>query len=175
MPAYLSPRSLEGRHELENFASRSSAQTQWLRKHARQAHATRSAHVMVVTARDPVGIAEDVVAYYAWTMASVTPSDLPERATRGVGCHPQPFTLLARLAVATEHEGRGLGHGLLRDAVIRNIDLSAKIGCRGLLIHAENDSARNFYLRALPGLEQSPTDPMHLIALGKDLARSVRL
>jgi GNAT superfamily N-acetyltransferase len=166
---YLSPRPLERGHNVENFASRSPEQTLWLREHARQAHAARSAHVMVVTPRD----SDAVVAYYAWCMASVSVADAPARATRGVGRHPQPFALLARLAVDERNEGHGLGHALLADVVVRTVEASTRIGCRGLLVHAESDDARAFYLHALPEFEPSPTDPMHLMVLAKDLRRAV--
>jgi GNAT superfamily N-acetyltransferase len=123
---------------------------------------------MVVT---PQG-SDAVVAYYAWCMASVSVDDVPSRAARGVGRHPQPFALLARLAVDQRHEGHGLGHALLADVVVRTTEASARIGCRGLLVHAEGDDARAFYLHALPEFEPSPTDPMHLMVLAKDLRRA---
>ncbi|WP_228373304.1 GNAT family N-acetyltransferase [Demequina silvatica] len=111
----------------------------------------------------------DVVAYYAWNMASVAIDAVPARVARGVGRHAQPFALLARLAVDTRHESRGLGHALLADVVMRTVELSTRIGCRGLLVHAEDDAALAFYLHALPGFEASPSDPRHLVALVKDL------
>ncbi len=53
----------------------------------------------------------------------------------------------------------------MRDVVLRLLDLSDKIGCRGLLIHAQSDEARDFYLRHIPEFEQSPTDDLHLVLL----------
>ena len=49
------------------------------------------------------------------------------------------------------------------------------IGCGfgGLLIHAENDDARDFYAHLLPELEPSPTDPLHLLLLVKDARRTL--
>jgi ribosomal protein S18 acetylase RimI-like enzyme len=166
---YLRPQPLERRHELAAFQSRSSGQSLWLREHARQAHGARSAHVMVVTPET----SDVVVAYYAWCMASVDLAQVPARVAKGVGRYPQPFALLARLAVAIEHEGRGLGHALLADVMVRTIEAAEVIGCRGLLVHAESDAARAFYLKALPEFEPSPTDPMHLMVLAKDLRRAV--
>ncbi|WP_227589818.1 GNAT family N-acetyltransferase [Demequina pelophila] len=166
---YLRPRTLRPDDVLDGFTSRSEEQTGWLRDHARQAHAARTAHTMVVT---PAGSSE-VVAYYAWAMASVAFADVPARAARGAGRHPQPFALLARLAVDIDHERRGLGHALLADVVLRTVEVSMRIGYRGLLVHAEDDAARAFYLRALPGFISSPSDPMHLVALVKDLRRAV--
>ena len=49
-----------------------------------------------------------------------------------------------------------------------------EIGCRALLIHAEDDEARSFYEHLVPELEPSPTDPLHLVLLLKDLRRTLR-
>lgn len=38
--------------------------------------------------------------------------------------------------------------------------------------HCENEAARDFYLR-LAKFEASPTDPMHLLLLMKDLRRAL--
>ncbi|KJF18811.1 hypothetical protein AXFE_03070 [Acidithrix ferrooxidans] len=62
----------------------------------------------------------------------------------------------------------------MRDVVLRLLDLSDKIGCRGLLIHAQSDEARDFYLRLIPEFEKSPTDDLHLVLLMKDIRRTLR-
>jgi hypothetical protein len=76
--------------------------------------------VFVVTAIDQ----PTVVAYYAWCMASVGITGLPERLRRGAGRYPQPIALLARLGVDERHEGQGLGAGLLLDVISRVASLS---------------------------------------------------
>jgi len=137
--------------EVDRFECRSMEQTDWLRYHARQAHAAGTARVLVVTEADH----PEVVAYYAWSMASVTISDAPERMRRGAGRYPQPVPLLARLGVAIEHEGRGLGAGLLADVIARTAQLGTEIGCRGLIVHAKTTEARDFYLHLIPEFEPS--------------------
>lgn len=113
-----------------------------------------------------------VVAYYAWCMAQLTTVAAPARLRKGAGRYPQPVALLARLGVHIKHEGQGLGAGLLQDVFARLVGLSDDIGCRGLLVHAESDEARDFYLHLLPELEESPTDPLHLVLLMKDIRRT---
>jgi hypothetical protein len=49
---------------------------------------------------------------------------------------------------------------------------SEVIGVRALLIHCENDSVRDFYLW-LAKFDASPTDPMHLFLLMKDLRKAL--
>ncbi|HEV8024376.1 MAG TPA: GNAT family N-acetyltransferase [Candidatus Nanopelagicales bacterium] len=169
-PPYTSPRLLEPDHSLDGFTCRSPEQTEWLRLHARQAHSVGTTKVLVVTAGgDP-----SVVAYYAWSMASIQTSAAPSRVLKGAGRYPQPVALLARLAVATDHEQRGLGAALVADAVRRTAELGSRIGCRGLLVHAESPSARDFYLHLLPEFEASPTDELHLMLLMKDILQTLK-
>ena len=120
----------------------------------------------------PVG-SDEVVAYYAWCMANVTLEQMPERARTGAGRYPQPVALLARLCVDVEHEGRGLGAGLLLDVIARTLSLGTEIGCRGLLVHAETEQARDFYQHLLPEFESSPTDQLHRFLLMKDIRRAL--
>ena len=81
--------------------------------------------------------------------------------------------MLARLGVHVDHEGRGLGAGLLADSIARLVSLSDAIGCRGLLIHAESQQAREFYLHLVPELMPSPSDELHLLLLMKDARRTL--
>ncbi len=109
-----------------------------------------------------------VVAFGAWCMAQLSLESAPTRLRKGTGRYPQPVALLARLGVHVDHEGAGLGAGLLLDAITRLVSFSDDIGCRGLLIHCEIDDARAFCLHLVPELEPSPTDPLHLVLLMKD-------
>ena len=169
MSCYQPPELLAARHQLAGFRCRSEEQTTWLVEVARQAHGTGTTRVFVVTEVDQL----QVVAYYAWCMASVAIADLPERLRRGAGRYPQPIALLARLGVDQRHEGQGLGAALLLDVITRVASLSEAIGCRGLLVHAESEQARSFYEHLIPEFERSPTDPLHLLLLLKDIRRTL--
>jgi len=168
--SYDPPRPLGGEDDLDGFTARSHEQTVWLRQHARQSAASSLTRVLVVTPRD----GHEVVAYYAWTMAQIDLVDAPSRLARGVGRYPQPVALLARLAVDEGHEGLGPGAALVRDVVERTAAISEEIGCRALLVHAESEDARSFYLHLIPEFEQSPTDPLHLVLLLKDIKATLR-
>ena len=169
-PAYRHPRLLDTTHALDHFECRSLEQTTWLRDHARQAHATGTAKVLVVTEAG----SDLVAAYYAWAMATIAIDDAPPRLRKGAGRYPQPVALLARLGVDNTHEGRGLGAGLLQDVITRAADLGTTIGCRGLLVHAESPEARDFYLHLIPDFAPSPTDPLHLVLLMKDIQHTLK-
>jgi GNAT superfamily N-acetyltransferase len=166
---YRPPRLLELSDGLDAFECRSDEQTRWLHAHARQAYAAGTAKVLVVT----LARRDDVVAYYAWCMASITVADALERLHKGAGRYPQPIALLARLAVDLAHERQGLGAGLLADVIARTAELCEKIGCRGLLIHAESPDARDFYLHLIPELLESATDDLHLLLLMKNIRRTL--
>lgn len=169
MTRYRSPRLLSDGDDLGPFTCRSSEQSAWLGGHARQSSATGTTRTLVVTSLDSAV----VVAYYAWCMAQLDIEAAPARLRKGAGRYPQPVALLARLGVDTRHEGRGLGVALLVDAVTRLVGLSDDIGCRRLLIHAENAEARNFYLHLVPELVASPSDDLHLVLLMKDARRTL--
>ncbi len=114
-----------------------------------------------------------VVAYYAWCMAQIRVEAAPERLRKGAGRYPQPIALLARLGVDVRYERQGLGAALLQDVFARLLSLSGDIGCRGLLVHAESEEARRFYLHLVPEFEPSPLDPLDLVLLMKDIRRSL--
>ena len=82
-----------------------------------------------------------------------------------------PAVLVARLAVDVSVQGRGLGGWLLADAMKRSISVAEELGIRIILVHATNDSARDFYLRF--GFEISPTNPMNVQMLVKDARESL--
>lgn len=163
---YRRPERLTREHELDDFDCGEPALDEWLRRHARAADASESARVFVV--------AEDgaaVVAYYALAAAQVEPRSATARAAKGQPSRPIPAILLARLAVDRRHQRRGLGRSLVQDVMLRCIAAADEIGVRVLLVHAKNEQAKQWYEQY--GFEESPTDPLHVMLLMKDLRRFV--
>ena len=74
---------------------------------------------------------------------------------------PIPVLVLGRLAVAQCAQGNKLGAALLQDAVYRAMAVSENTGVRALLVHALNETARDFYVHY--GFQSSPLDPMTLM------------
>lgn len=74
---------------------------------------------------------------------------------------PLPVAVLGRLAVHRDHTGKGIGAGLLKDAVLRVRGLSDELGIRALMCHAINEDALRFYLHH--GFLVSPVEPMTLM------------
>ena len=156
--------SLEKHHRLDDFDCGEPALDEWLTRHARGAQASGSARVFVTTLED----GESVVGYYALGAAQVAPEAATERALKGQpGTRPVPAVLLARLAVDRKHQRAGLGRSLLQDVMLRCLDAAEAIGARVLLVHAKHEAAKAWYLQF--GFEESPTDPMHLLMLLKDV------
>ena len=115
-----------------------------------------------------VGLADDtVIGFYTLVVGEVAHAEAPERLVKGLARHPVPIMLLARLAVARDWQSKGIGAGLLRDAVLRTLQAADIAGIRALAVHAKDDAARAFYRRF--DFVESPTDPLHLFALIKDL------
>jgi GNAT superfamily N-acetyltransferase len=163
---YTQPVPFETRHRLDEFECGEPALDDWLRRHARQAQAAGSARVFVTTANEG-----KVVGYYALAAASIDPQAAIPRILKGEARRPVPVVLLARLAVDLSHQSRGVGRSLLQDAVLRCLQASESIGVRAMLVHAKHDAARAWYEKY--GFEPSPTDPLHLMILLKDLRARV--
>jgi GNAT superfamily N-acetyltransferase len=110
---------------------------------------------------------DEVVGYYTLVVGQVEYDAAPERLTKGLARHPVPIMLLARLAVAASWQGKGLGAGLLKDAMTRTVQAAEIAGIRAFAVHAKDDQAKAFYERFdfLP----SPSDPYHLFRLMKDV------
>jgi len=162
---YRAPRPLQDSDDRRGFNCQPDTQGKWLREQARQAHKLGTSRVFVVT---ELG-SDDVVAYFAWCMASVAKQDTTALLAYRAGGYAQPVALLSRLGVHVDHSGKGLGRDLLRDILLRTARLMDEIGCRGLHVHAEDDRARAFYLHLLPEFEPSPANPLRLVLLTQDI------
>jgi GNAT superfamily N-acetyltransferase len=161
---------LSATHIVAEFDCGSLAQSGWLVEHALQAHRAGLSRVYIVRDADPAD--QRVIGYYALAAGSVAPADASPRLRQGAGRYHQPVVILTRLGVDRTAQGEGLGRALVVDALRRIAAASEVIGVRALLIHCETEAARDFYLR-LAKFEPSPTDPMHLLLLMKDLRRAL--
>lgn len=106
-------------------------------------------------------VGEDLIGYYTLAFGAVECAEAPERAGKGLAKHPIPLMVLARLAVSKSWQGKGVGPGFLKDALLRTLQASEIAGLRALAVHAKDDEARAFYEHF--GFIASPTDPYHLL------------
>ena len=75
--------------------------------------------------------------------------------------------ILARLAVELQHQGAGHCKALLKDALLRTAQAADIAGIRSLLVHVKDEPAKQWYLNWK--FEPSPSDPLHLFLLMKDI------
>jgi GNAT superfamily N-acetyltransferase len=152
-------------HVLDGFDCGQPDLNNWLLKHALQNQGANAAQTYV-------GLADGVViGYYSLVVGQVEFADAPERLQKGLARHPVPIMLLARLAVHEEWQRKGVGRGLLRDAIFRTLQAADIAGIRALAVHAKDDQARGYYEQF--DFVSSPTDPLHLFVLLKDLRKLV--
>ena len=154
-------RKLDATDRVESFDCGEPALNKFLHRYALVNQKANSAQTYVCC--------EDgaVVGFYSLAVGSVDPEETPARIARGLARHPVPVMLLARLAVDKNHQGRGLGRALLKDALLRTAQAAEIAGIRCLLVHAKDDSARRWYESW--DFEPSPTDPYHSFLLLKDI------
>ena len=164
-PPLNSPVPLDATHDVSAFDCGVPALNNYLRKFALQNQRGQSARTYVATR------GECVVGYYTLAAASARREETPARVAKGLAAHPVPVILLARLAVDATEKGQGLGAGLLKDALLRAVQAADLIGCRAVMVHAKDEGARAFYERF--GFEPSPTDPLRLFLLMKDVRASI--
>lgn len=110
---------------------------------------------------------ESIIGYYTLSVGEVAYAEASGRMTKGLARHPVPVMLLARMAVSKDWQGKGIGAGLLKDAMRRTLQAADIAGIRAFIVHAKDQTARAFYEHF--GFAPSPTDPLHLFMLIKDI------
>jgi GNAT superfamily N-acetyltransferase len=160
------PETLGPRHRLEGFDCGKPPLDDWLARHARQAQSGGSAKTFVVCENDRV------VGYYSLTVGQVDVLDAPERVRKGMGQYPIPVVVLARMAVCRRDQRRGIGVGLLQDAIRRTLSIAEQAGIRAMLTHPIDEDAARFYARF--GFIASPLREQQLLLLLKDARRWVK-
>ena len=161
------PEALAAQHMLEGFDCGKPALNDWLLRHARQAHGSGSAKTFVVAEGDG-----RVAGYFSLTVGQVDTLEAPERIRKGMGQYPLPVVILARLAVSTHDQRRGIGFGLLQDAIRRAMLIAEQTGIRAMLTHPIDEEAASFYTRF--GFIASPLREQQLLLLLKDARHWVR-
>ena len=98
-----------------------------------------------------------MVAYYALATGSVQRAALKSALRHGAP-DPVPVVLLGRLAVDQRHQAARLGEALLKDAMLRAVEVSRAAGVRMMIVHAIDDRAAGFYSRyGFQPLPRAPT------------------
>ena len=142
-------------HDTSGFTCRRDALSHWLRRRALANALSGATRTYVVCAEG-----QRVIGYYALAAGSIDIESAPARMRRNMP-DPLPVIVLGRLAVHEDWSGRGIGSGLLKDAVLRALQAAELIGACALLCHAIDDEARAFYVKH--GFAQSPLQPLTMM------------
>ena len=156
------PEILGPEHVVAGFDCGKAPLNEWLARRALANQQSGASRTWVVVEE----ASSRVVAYYASAVASLLRSAATKRASRN---QPEdvPAMLLARLAVDRHYAGQGLGGALLRHFVLKAMEVSAVVGARVILVHAQDDEAREFYLHH--DFEPSPIDNLTLMLVITDI------
>ncbi|HLH20599.1 MAG TPA: GNAT family N-acetyltransferase [Bryobacteraceae bacterium] len=152
---------LHRRHAVDDFDCGRDALNRFLTRYALQNQQAGASQTYVALA------GEELVGYYTLVVGQVEYGGAPERLKKGLARHPVLLMILARLAVAASWQGKGLGAGLLKDALLRTLQAAEIAGIRAFAVHAKDDTAKAFYEHF--DFVPSPSDPYHLFLLLKDV------
>jgi predicted N-acetyltransferase YhbS len=136
-PEIRAPEKLGRDHDLTTFRSREVTLNDWLRRHAIKNEGRFSRTYVVCQGNQVIG-------YYALANGAVQ-HVIATRPLRRNAPDPVPVMVLGRLATDERWEGRGIGKGMLRDAILRTIEASEIAGIAAILVHAISAEAKAFY------------------------------
>lgn len=145
------PQKLNDAHVLVGFDCGKEALNHWLRTHALANQKADYTQVMVVAN----GI--DVVGFYGLSMSSVHRDDVPKKIKPHPAPKDIPCLLLGQLAVDARWRGKGVGAGLLKDALIRAISIADQAGMRAVVVNALDEDAGKYW--ASVGFSAAKGDP----------------
>jgi len=159
------PEHIRPEHDLSSFRSGVVILDDWLRRRALLNEQTGASRTYVVCAEN-----KRVVGYYALANGSVAAAASTGRTRRNMP-DPVPVMVLGRLAVDATYQGRGMGRGLLQDAILRSVQAAEIGGIRAMLVHAISEDAKRFYEAC--GFSVSPLDAMTLMITMADAERAI--
>ena len=147
------PSSITADQDLTSFDSGEPSLNEWLKRRAFKNHVTGASRCFILCA------GADVIGYYCLSAGAISHEAAPKAMRRNMP-NPLPVLLLGRLAVDQRYHNQGIGQALLRDAMLRAVNVSGDAGVFALLVHALSDQAKQFYLSR--GFVESPLQPMTL-------------
>jgi GNAT superfamily N-acetyltransferase len=147
------PVPLAATHDVESFSCGVHSLDNWLKRHAHKNEASGASRSYVVC------IGNTVVGYYCLAAGAIDRDEAPKPLQRNMP-DPIPVMVLGRLAVDRSYQDQGIGSALLRDAVLRVLQVAEIAGVKAILVHAISEEAKAYYLSK--GFIESPIEPMTL-------------
>lgn len=153
-------------HIVADFDCGNVALNRFLHRHALESQRGGGAQTYLAFTGDRIA------GYYSLAVGQIEYDDAPERMTKGLAHHPVPTILIARLAVDQRFQGRGLGSGLLLDALRRIKTVAEIAGVRAAVVHAKDEHAKAFYEHF--GFKAFLDKPLTLYRLLRDISLDER-
>jgi GNAT superfamily N-acetyltransferase len=157
------PSAITSTHDLDQFRSGNEALDDWLRFRALKSEG-RSARTYVVA------FGRQVLGYYCISTGAEKRVNVPSKLSRNMP-EPVPLITLGRLAVDVSYQGKGMGAGMLRDALQRVLQMSQIAGSRAVIVHAIDQNAMSFYLKY--GFIEFPTGTQTMFLPVETIARAI--
>jgi GNAT superfamily N-acetyltransferase len=143
---------LSAHHDFSSFTCGVQSLDDWVREHALENQRRDLSRTFVL-----IDEAGGIRGYYSLTMGGVRRDDLQRRLGRGLPDVDIGMVLVARLAIAADHHGQGLGRDLIIDAIDRAASAGAQVAARFLGVDPIDDAAAKFYAKF--GFRDVPGDP----------------
>ncbi len=147
------------RHDVKNFDCGKPAMNQFLSRFAaKHAELGLSSTWVLLKERDAEKL--PIAAYYSLASATVSRASIPTK--QSLPTYPIPVVMLARLAIAKQHQGKGLGAKILIGALRHAVQLTQQgLPAYGLILDAIDEQALAFY-QYFEFFEPMPDNPMRL-------------
>jgi GNAT superfamily N-acetyltransferase len=141
----------------------------YLKTQASQEMRRKANAVFVLSPKDSPSL---IAGFFTLCAYGLAPGAIPEAARKHIPRYPMVgATLLGRLAVATEFQGRGLGSVLLAKALEKAFENAAQVGSSMVVVDAIDERAEKFY--AAHGFLQLP-DSMRLVLPMRTIAALIQ-
>lgn len=158
------PEKLSSLHQIENFDSGNTQLDEWLKRRALKNELEGASRTYVLCD------CQAVIAYYCLATGAVSQTIATGKVRRNMP-DPIPVMVIGRLAVDRHWQGLGIGRALLRDAILRTLQVAEIAGIRAILVHAISEDAKRFYEQC--GFSVSAIDPMTLMVKVSDAIASL--
>lgn len=111
-----------------------------------------------------------VIGYYTLSAGSVSLDEWSEALKKKFPRYPWiPVTLLGRLAMDQNSQGKGFGQLLLMDALHRTLQTAHEVASVAMIVDAIDDAARTFYKQF--GFEAFPKQAQRLFLPMKTISK----
>lgn len=148
------PTPITPQHDVSDFTCGEASLDHWLKKRALKNQSSGASRCFVVCNDNKV------IGYYCLSAGAISHESSPKAMRRNMP-DPLPVILLGRLAIDRQFHNQGIGQALLRDAMLRAVNVSEDTGVFAILVHALSEPAKQFYVSR--GFVQSPIQPMTLM------------